>query len=212
MATLRPGGRNTAIYTAALKIGSTLSAARSTHGAEEAAAAWSDQAAEDTLMAAVEQNGYIDDHSAAAARSAIRSGLRNGLRSPRPLPDLSGRRAPSISAHPRLRAQLGPGAGGVGQLASTDRHPAPSREPGTANSGLPSASSRNEPALDQGSGSREAEGCDVGDLLPDSGDQKGIGDWREAIVQQERELQSRFPGPGSELTVSAEAIGADIGG
>jgi len=39
-----------------------------------------------------------------------------------------------------------------------------------------------------------------------------IGDWREAIVQQERELQSRFPGPGSELTVSAEAIGADIGG
>jgi len=28
------------------------------------------------------QNGYVADHSAAAARSAIHSGLRNGLRNP----------------------------------------------------------------------------------------------------------------------------------
>jgi len=39
-------------------------------------------------MGAAERNGYVGDHSAAAARSAIRSGLRNGLRSPRPLPSI----------------------------------------------------------------------------------------------------------------------------
>ena len=88
LAALKPGGRNTAIYTAALKVGSTLGAARSTPGAEQAAAAWTDEAAEDALMTAAERNGYVADHSVAAARSAIRSGIRNGLRSPRPLPDL----------------------------------------------------------------------------------------------------------------------------
>jgi hypothetical protein len=95
LAALKPGGRNTAIYTAALKVGSTLGAARSTPGAEQAAAAWTDEAAEDALMTAAERNGYIADHSPAAARSAIRSGLRNGLRNPRPLPDFSPRHAAS---------------------------------------------------------------------------------------------------------------------
>jgi hypothetical protein len=49
LAVVKPGGRNTAIYTAALKVGSTLGAARSAPGAEQAAAEWTDQAAEDAL-------------------------------------------------------------------------------------------------------------------------------------------------------------------
>ncbi len=93
LAVLKPGGCNTAIYTAALKVGSTLGTARSAPGTEQAASEWTDQAVEDALMNAAEQNGYIADQSAAAARSAIRSGLRNGLRDPRPLPDLGHRRA-----------------------------------------------------------------------------------------------------------------------
>jgi hypothetical protein len=87
LASHEPGGRNTAIYTSALKVGSTLGAAWSTPGAENAAGAWTVEVAEDALMAAAGRNGYIAAHSAAAARSAIRSGLRNGLRNPRPLPD-----------------------------------------------------------------------------------------------------------------------------
>jgi Bifunctional DNA primase/polymerase, N-terminal len=82
LAVVKPGGRNTAIYTAALKVGSTLGAARSIPGAEQGAAEWTDQEAEDALMAAAGQNGYIADHSVGAARSAVRSGLRNGLRNP----------------------------------------------------------------------------------------------------------------------------------
>jgi hypothetical protein len=78
--------RNTALYTAALKIGSTLGAARATPGAEHAAAAWTGQAAEDALIQAAETNGYLAKDGPAEARSAIRSGLRNGLRNPRPLP------------------------------------------------------------------------------------------------------------------------------
>jgi len=81
-----PGGRNAAIYTAALKVGSTLGAARTTPGAEHAAAEWSDQAAEEALMEAAEANGYVAQHGAAAARTAVRSGLRNGLRDPGPCP------------------------------------------------------------------------------------------------------------------------------
>jgi hypothetical protein len=86
LAAREPGGRNTAIYTAALKTGSALGAARTTPGAEHAADGWDGQAAEDALMHAAEANGYIAQHGPAAARSAIRSGLRNGLRNPRPLP------------------------------------------------------------------------------------------------------------------------------
>src|SRR6185437_671982 len=40
LAAIKPGGRNTATYTAALKIGSTLGAARSLSGSEQAA--WTD--------------------------------------------------------------------------------------------------------------------------------------------------------------------------
>jgi Bifunctional DNA primase/polymerase, N-terminal len=115
LAGLKPGGRNTAIYTAALKVGSTLGAARLTPGADHAVAAWTDQAAETALMTAAEQNGYIADHSAAAAQSAIRSGLRNGLSNPRPLPDIGAghqtlRSAPQGQRAPQELCASGPAA------------------------------------------------------------------------------------------------------
>ncbi len=97
LAAIKPGGRNTAIYTAALRVGSTLGAARSLPGAERAASAWTDEAAESALLAAAEQNGYVADHSAREARAAIRSGLRNGLRNPRPLSGLSRRHAVQVA-------------------------------------------------------------------------------------------------------------------
>ena len=144
-----PGGRNTAIYTAALKIGSTLGAARSTPGAENAAAAWSDQAAEDALLAAAERNGYVADHNAAAARSTIRSGLRNGLRSPRPLPDFGSgpvraardrqrpRARPQPSTQPQAEARQSP------QVVAAGPDPSPTQKARSAQ-----ASSRDGPAAD----------------------------------------------------------------
>ena len=94
------GGRNTVIYTAALKVGSTLGAARSLPGSDQAA--WTDEAAENALLAAAEQNGNIAGHGASAARSAIRPGLRNELRNPRPPPGSTGRRTTSApAAQPR---------------------------------------------------------------------------------------------------------------
>jgi DNA polymerase-1 len=90
LASHEAGGRNTAIYTAALKVGSVLGAARTTPGAEHAASGWPDEAAEQALMNAAVQNGYAGKHGATLARSTIRSGLRNGLRNPRALPDFSG--------------------------------------------------------------------------------------------------------------------------
>jgi superfamily II DNA or RNA helicase/tetratricopeptide (TPR) repeat protein len=90
LASHQPGGRNTATYQAGLKAGSLLGAARATPGAEQAAAAWTDEAAEDALMDAAERNGYIGKDGQAEARRAIRSGLRNGLRNPRrALPDFT---------------------------------------------------------------------------------------------------------------------------
>jgi len=118
LAAHEPGGRNTAIYTAALKVGSTLGAARTTPGAGHAAAAWAGQAAEDALMDAAEANGYIAAHGPAAARSAIRSGLRNGLREPRPLPDFTTRPA-APAPHQARAASRGTGP----------RGPSPARDP-----------------------------------------------------------------------------------
>jgi hypothetical protein len=114
LATVKPGGRNTAIYTAALKVGSALGAARSTLGAEPELAAWTDDAAEDVLMSAAERNGYVAVHSTAASCSAIRSGLRNGLRDPRPLPAFAELSEPSASRSPALNQgqnERQPGAG-----------------------------------------------------------------------------------------------------
>jgi hypothetical protein len=121
LATLQPGGRNTAIYTAALKAGSTLGAA----SAERVAGGWDGQAAEDALMAAAETNGYIAAHGPAAARSAIRSGLRNGLRNPHPLPDFTATPArpapPPHTAHTHHHQH--------GDTQTPARHTAPVREP-----------------------------------------------------------------------------------
>jgi len=103
LASRPPGGRNAAAYTAGLKAGSLLGAARTTPGAEQAAAAWTDEAAEQALIDAAQRNGYVDKDGEAEARRAIRSGLRNGLRSPRTLPDFTTSR-PVLAAQPRQRA------------------------------------------------------------------------------------------------------------
>jgi hypothetical protein len=136
LASHEPGGRNTAIYTAALKAGSALGAARITDGAEHAAGGWTEEAAEEALLAAAEQNGYTSDHSAAAARSAIRSGLHN----PRPLPDFTAStRCPDPQRGPSRRqpqpgreepqARQAPPAPrpGVAEAGRTPGHPAPPR-------------------------------------------------------------------------------------
>jgi hypothetical protein len=112
LAACEPGGRNTAIYTAALKTGSALGAARATPGAEHAASGWDGQAAEEALMHAAEANGYIAQHGPAAARSAIRSGLRNGLRNPRPLPDFTATPARPAPQAWAARSRRDPGRDG----------------------------------------------------------------------------------------------------
>lgn len=89
LASRQPGGRNAAAYAAGLKAGSLLGAARATPGAGQAAAAWTDEAAEEALMDAAERNGYTGKDGQAEALRAIRSGLRNGLRNPRALPDFT---------------------------------------------------------------------------------------------------------------------------
>ncbi|HET9894596.1 MAG TPA: bifunctional DNA primase/polymerase [Streptosporangiaceae bacterium] len=138
LAALKPGGRNTAIYTAALKIGSTIGVARSTPGAERAAAIWTDEAAEFALMSAAQENGYIADHSASAARSAIRSGLRTGLRAPRPLPDFG-----SHTAAPRHGVRdATPGLQDKGEQVTSPYRPehrvraVAQRDLGTTNAGV----------------------------------------------------------------------------
>ena len=103
LASCAPGGRNAAAYTARLKAGSVLGAARTTPGAEQAAAPWTDEAAEQTLIDAAQRNGYVDKDGESEARRAIRSGLRNGLRRPRTLPDFATTRT-APAAQPRRRA------------------------------------------------------------------------------------------------------------
>jgi hypothetical protein len=124
LASRQPGGRNAAAYAAGLKAGSLLGAARTTPGAEQAAA-WTDEDAEQALLDAAETNGYTRKDGPAEARRAIRSGLRNGLRNPRTLPDFTrpspaterrqpDRPAPAGAARPRRRqppAASGPPAG-----------------------------------------------------------------------------------------------------
>ena len=149
LAVHEPGGRNTAIYTAALKVGSAIGAARATPGAEHAAAAWSDEAAEDALMEAAERNGYTAKDGAAGARSAIRSGLRNGLRNPRPLPDFTASPPPVPGS---IRPQHEPGNRQQAGMPAQDASATRSRDasPGTGQVSpvqAPSAASRERPAV-----------------------------------------------------------------
>ena len=129
LASRPPGGRNTAAYTAGLKTGSLLGAARATPGAGQAAAAWTAEAAEQALIDAAQRNGYVDKDGEAEARRAIRSGLRNGLRRPRALPDFATSR-PALAAQSRQRAAT-PGAG----RRSARRHPCPPRRKSRAGTG-----------------------------------------------------------------------------
>ena len=109
-----PGGRNSAVYTAGLKAGSLLGAARATPGGEQAAAAWTDEAAEQALVDAAQHNGYVDKDGEAEARRTIRSGLLNGLRRPRALPDFSAsRRAQTTSPRPRVSHEREPAPAGT---------------------------------------------------------------------------------------------------
>jgi Bifunctional DNA primase/polymerase, N-terminal len=124
-------GRNAGLYTAALKIGSALGAARATPGAEQAAAGWTDQAAEDALLDAAGANGYLAKDGPAAARTAIRSGLRNGLRDPRPLPDFtrqaSTRPAPRREGQPARATARWPAQAARQPSATPDNSPARTR-------------------------------------------------------------------------------------
>ena len=111
-----PGGRNAAAYTAGLKAGSLLGAARATPGGEQAAAAWTDEAAEQALMDAAQRNGYVDKDGEAEARRAIRSGFRNGLRRPRALPDFTTSRPAQVAPlppRPRVNHEREPAPAGV---------------------------------------------------------------------------------------------------
>ena len=109
LASRKPGGRNAAAYAAGLKAGSLLGAARATPGAGQAAAAWTDEEAEQALMDAAARNGYTGKDGEAEARRAIRSGLRNGLRSPRALPDFTTSRPAPDRQQPQHRpAPSGP--------------------------------------------------------------------------------------------------------
>jgi tetratricopeptide (TPR) repeat protein len=119
LASRKPGGRNAAAYAAGLKAGSLLGAARATPGAGQAAAAWTDEEAEQALMDAAARNGYTGKDGEAEARRAIRSGLRNGLRSPRALPDFTTSRPAPDRQQPQHRpAPSGPARPQRGQAAT----------------------------------------------------------------------------------------------
>ncbi len=195
LAAHEPGGRGTAIYTAALKTGSTLGAARTTPGAGPAAAEWTDQAAEEALMEAAETNGYAAKHGAAAARSAIRSGLRNGLRSPRPLPDFTTSQAPrpgTARTHERGARQA--------QAGGTPAAPAAEASPGTSRDGTARAQreSHGETAIEETvSATLAAAG------YPASSHHPGTG-WGEGFRVH--------PQPGGTVLIGHEAAAETIGG
>lgn len=200
LAALKPGGRNTSVYTAALKVGSTLGAACSTPGAEQAAAEWTDQAAEEALMAAAEQNGYIADHSVSAARSAIRSGLRNGLRNPRPLPGFRPRSADRPLPGQPQRAVREPGTGTESPVV-----------PAGAESATGDESRRNGRASGQAS-SPEQGGRSARQALPrGQRDPAGASDWRDVAIQEERgDRLSRATPSSRQQVITAQPMEAEI--
>ncbi len=189
LAAREPGGRNAAIYTAALKVGSTLGAARITPGVGHAAVAWTDERVENVLMTAAEQNGYVADHSAAAGHAAIKSGLRNGLRNPRPLPDL-GRRQTTRDPGPHgrdTRPELG--AGGATPRASVARGRPASDEPTAVRAYPLAATCGTEPALGQILASKDAESV--------QGEGPVAGQWPDARVGDRPEAGAEGPAIGA---------------
>ena len=194
-----PGGRNAAIYTAALKVGSTLGAARTTPGAEHAAAEWSDQAAEEALMEAAEANGYVAQHGAAAARTAVRSGLRNGLRDPRPLPDFTAKPA---SPGPARTHRAAGRAGQQPQPAHTEpRSPAPAAD-ASPRTTVGSTPARPEPR-DETPTAQTAAAVLATAGYPASSHHPGTG-WGEGY--------RLCPQPDGSVLIGHEAIAEDIGG
>ena len=211
LAALKPGGRNTAIYTAALKVGSTLAAARSTPGAEQAAAAWTDQAAEDALMTAAEQNGYIGDHSAAEARSAARSGLRNGLRNPRPLPEFGRSRVSPSRDHQKAQRELERPGSGASTSQPIGPNPASSAEPGNVGTPRLSAASSHREWRGQIPKLKETGTPEGNDSLPRFSRQTETADWRKPIASKECEgWQPRIPSD-PEPVVATESAEPEIG-
>jgi hypothetical protein len=125
-----PGGRNSAAYTAGLKAGSLLGAARATPGGEQVSAAWTEEAAEQALLDAAQRNGYVDKDGEAEARRAIRSGLRQ----PRALPDFTtSRPARATSSRPRTGRGRDPAPAGIRQEIEAARITSPRKhqDPGT---------------------------------------------------------------------------------
>jgi hypothetical protein len=202
-----PGGRNTAIYTAALKIGSTLGAARSTQGAQNAAAAWSDEAAEDALLAAAERNGYVADHSTAAARSAIRSGLRNGLRSPRPLPDFSNRPTPQARELGRAPERTRPDTGEQARARPTAARKSPpaSAQLGSASPARSAETSSRDGPMGTAFGTRDSVSATLRAAgFKPSTQGHGSPDGPEGFLLQQS--------PDGRIVIQHTAIGEPIGG
>jgi len=213
LAAREPGGRNTAIYTAALKIGSTLGAARTTPGAEPAAAAWTDRAAEDALMAAAGHNGYIADHSPIAARSAIRSGLRNGLRNPRPLPDFRSRHTAVGQTRQGPGPRQEPDIGSGPETAVTRQDPASASLP-DMKSGYPSVGLGRDGRVARAvPPEREAGRNDERHSRSAPTRPAAANDWRDAVIQNERE--KRQPNPAllsREQVVARRPLGVETAG
>ena len=165
LASRPPGGRNSAAYTAGLKAGSLLGAARTTPGAEQAAAAWTDETAEQALIDAAQHNGYVDKDGEAEARRAIRSGLRNGLRSPRALPDFTTSR-PVPAPQPRQRAA----APGPSRSPQNQAPPVPAPRAARERETAPTGIRHGIEAADQAASiASQPEHPDPGTIAPSSG-------------------------------------------
>ncbi|HET9894611.1 MAG TPA: bifunctional DNA primase/polymerase [Streptosporangiaceae bacterium] len=211
LAEVKPGGRNAAIYTAALKVGSTIGAARSMPGGERATAIWTDEATESVLMAAAEENGYTADHSVSEARSAVRSGLRNGLRRPRPLPG-GERLSHHATVGPVARQRdSGSGAGEEAPPGPTCRDSDWLLEPVVASQGgLPAAAgSDGRHASGRVAAADGVETGERGRAQPGRWGQIGSNDWRSVIVgQQPDERQHVHDCPGAAAEVQDAEAGS----
>jgi hypothetical protein len=199
LAAHEPGGRNAAIYHAALKVGSTLGAARTTPGAGHAAGEWTDQAAENALIEAAEINGYVAKHGYAAARSAIRSGLRNGLRDPWPLPDFAAQPTPPSPAASRARRRE-PGQGNTSPARVTPSAQARDASPQAGAAGPENA--RPVPSADgtvlEEQGNQGGPAAPTAATTPGRGRSTRTRSAGQAPAAQAQEAATRPAGPGPE--------------